>query len=92
MQRVKGASEDLAGEEQMAKIGALKSAGTCSSGRPDPAARSSSAKRAFLMLIGPLAGEELAVSGVSCRHHAVEHVDPARHRFDEIDGVPTPIR
>ena len=37
------------------------------------------------MFMRPFAREELAVPGVSGRHHAVEHVDAAGHAFDEVD-------
>src|SRR5687768_7946606 len=85
MQRVKGASTDLSGEKQMAKIGPGKV----------PARVASAGRIRRLVVFGEagvldadraLAREELAVSCVSCRQHTVEHVDPARHAFDEIEG------
>ena len=40
----------------------------------------------------PVPGEREPVATIARRQHAIEHVDAARDRFDEIVGVPTPIR
>ena len=34
----------------------------------------------------PVAGEVVAVARVAGRHHAIEHVDAARDRFDQVLG------
>ena len=41
---------------------------------------------ALRMRTVPAAGEEVAVARVAGRHHAVEHVHPARHRLDQVLG------
>ena len=33
----------------------------------------------------PTAGKDLAIARVACRHYAVEHIDTARDRLDQID-------
>ena len=48
--------------------------------------RGSSAWRALRRLIGPKPRERQAVAAVAGRHHAVEHVDAARHRFEKVVG------
>src|SRR5260221_10210103 len=96
MQRVKGGCIDLPGREKVSQIcpraGSACVAGTLRIGRavvlgvPD-----------ILYVDAPLAGKQLAVPGVTGRQDAIEQVDAARHRFDEVFGraraheIPRPL-
>ena len=58
--------------------------GRCSSRTSGSGGASSSANRAFLMFSGPRRVNSWPLRGVAGRQDAVEEVDAAAHRFDEI--------
>src|SRR5262245_12295765 len=77
-------AEDLAGLDQMVEIGSRKVRGggacACLVERPRIVGMPGIAE------IEPAeAGEGLAVPARARRHHAVEHVDAARHRLDDVE-------
>src|SRR5712691_6111449 len=83
MQRVKGCRVHLAGEEEMPQIRARGgAAGVAVACRIRRAVVLGVAR--VLDVDAALAGEELAVPAVARRQDAVEHVDAARHRLDQI--------
>ena len=56
-------------------------------GQPGSIGSGSSAKRALRMLIGPSAVNACPVPPGAGRQHAVEHVDAAHHRLDDVVGL-----
>ena len=72
---------------QVVQIGARMRRGRRGRRSPDRAARGSSAWRALRRLSGPRAGPGLAGAPGAGRQHAVEHVDAARDRADQVGGL-----
>jgi hypothetical protein len=84
MQRVKGGSGHLAGPIKMAQIGSRKgTAGIAPARRIDRPIVFG--VLGVLDIYGSFTSEELAISRIPGRHHAVEHVDAAGNAFDQID-------
>src|SRR5215213_8111717 len=85
MQRVKGGSGHFAGLIKMPQIGPRKVAACITAARRID-------RTVVFRILGVLdvdrsfAGKQLSVPRVARGHDAVEHVDSARHAFDEVNG------
>ena len=84
MQGIEGRGRHLAGHERDAAGRPVNTCGRCSTAQASSSGRSSSAYAAFLMLSRPVRVKSCPLRAFLVGMHAVEHVDAARHAFDQV--------